>query len=489
MEFCSTRSAALRVSAAEAILRGLAPDGGLYLPAEIPSVPATALTAERYAGTARAVLQSFLPGYTAAELDAACAAYARFDASEVAPLRRVRPGLWSLELWHGPTCAFKDFALQLLPHLMTAAARKCGDRRELAILVATSGDTGKAALAGFADVPGTRVGVFYPDGGVSAIQRLQMVTQTGANVRVWGVRGNFDDAQNGVKAIFADAALAARLDRSGAALSSANSINWGRLAPQIAYYYWAYACLVREGAVERGAPVDFCVPTGNFGDILAGWYAKHSGLPVGRLICASNRNNVLTQFLNTGVYDRRREFYKTESPSMDILVSSNLERLLFLLSQDDGAVRGWMERLRRDGFYDVGPEMLAALRAEFRAYSCDNRRAAAAAGDLWTRFGYLCDPHTAVAMSAAAQHRALTGERTPTVVLSTASPFKFPDAVLHSIDIPFSGTDFEKLEALSILSGLPVPAGLSALRTAAPLHTGVIGRGEMKHAVEGWLEK
>ena len=490
MEFCSTRNGALRRSAAQAVLQGLAPDGGLFLPVALPSFsPAdvAAMTDWTYQQTACAVTAPFLPGFTAEELAGAARAYDRFSAPEVAPVRRVRPGLWSLELWHGPTCAFKDFALQLLPRLLTAAARKCGDGRTIAILVATSGDTGKAALAGFADVPGTKVGVFYPQGGVSPIQRLQMVTQAGGNVRVWGVEGNFDDAQSGVKAIFSDKALAARLDERGVALSSANSINWGRLAPQVAYYYWAYARLIKEGAIQNGDPVDFCVPTGNFGDILAGWYAKHSGLPVGKLICASNRNNVLTQFLNTGVYDRRRDFHRTDSPSMDILISSNLERLLYLLSGDDGKVRDWMERLRRDGFYDVGPAMTERLRAEFRAYCCDDLRAARTAGALWEQFGYLCDPHTAVAMDAVAQHRALTGDKTPTVALSTASPFKFPEAVLRSIGIPFDGGDFEKLEALSILSGRPAPAGLAGLKDAPVLHDAAVTRGGMKFAVEGWL--
>lgn len=493
MEFCSTRDSGARVSAAEAVLRGLSRDGGLYLPAEIPQFSAAQIeeiTRQNYQTTVQTVLSAFLPGYTAEELHAAAEAYGRFSAPEVAPVRKVKNGLWALELWHGPTCAFKDFALQLLPRLLTGAAKKCGSEQEIIILVATSGDTGKAALEGFSDVPGTRIGVFYPHGGVSTIQRLQMATQKGGNVAVWGVDGNFDDAQNSVKAIFSDRDLATRLEQSGKMLSSANSINWGRLAPQIAYYFWAYAQLLKQGAVNNGEPVDFCVPTGNFGDILAGYYAKRAGLPVGHLICASNRNNVLTQFISTGIYDRRRPFHRTNSPSMDILISSNLERLLYLLSGDSARVAAWMEQLRRDGFYNVGPEMLECLKQEgFLGYCSDDDRAGRAAGDLWTQTGYLCDPHTAVAVNAANQHRALTGDRTPTVVVSTASPFKFPDAVLESISMPFVGSDFEKLEALSILSGLPVPPSLSALKGEAELHTGIVPRGGMKVAVEEWLSR
>ncbi|MEA5040788.1 MAG: threonine synthase [Clostridiaceae bacterium] len=493
MEFCSTRDSAKRVSAAEAVLCGLSPDGGLFLPAEIPHFAAeqvAAMAKKDYPAMAKAILTAFLPGYTEPELDEAVAAYRRFTAPEVAPVRKIKNGMWAMELWHGPTHAFKDFALQLLPRLLTAAARKCGTKKEIVILVATSGDTGKAALEGFADVPGTRIGVFYPDGGVSPIQRLQMVTQAGGNVAVWGVDGNFDDTQNGVKAIFSDKSLAARLDASGKVLSSANSINWGRLAPQIAYYYWAYAQMLNTGAIQNGDIVDFCVPTGNFGDILAGYYAKRSGLPIGKLICASNRNNVLTQFLTTGVYDRRRQFHRTHSPSMDILISSNLERLLFLLSNDDRRVSDWMEQLRRDGFYDVGPEMLERIREEgFLAYCCDDERGGRAAGELWEKEGYLCDPHTAVAVNAVHQHHALTGDRTPVVVVSTASPFKFPDAVLESINVPFSGEDFEMLEALSILSRLPVPDSLASLKTAKEIHTDTLPRSGMKSAVEEWLSK
>ena len=349
MKFISTRGKSPAVTAAEAIRRGLAPDGGLYVPDELPVFSASeleALYALPYAELSAAVLERFLPGFSREELlDYTKKAYPSFDDDAVVPLHALGDKLWTMELFHGPTCAFKDVALQILPYLLAASVRKCADDHTVAILVATSGDTGKAALEGFADVPGTKIAVFYPDGGVSDIQRAQMATQGGNNVLVLAVRGNFDDAQTGVKDIFADAALASELDRAGVVLSSANSINWGRLAPQIAYYFAAYAQLLRAGAIAPGERVDFSVPTGNFGDILAGYFAKRAGLPVGKLLCASNSNNVLTDFLRTGVYDKNRPFLRTMSPSMDILVSSNLERLLYLAAQDGERVSEWMRAL------------------------------------------------------------------------------------------------------------------------------------------------
>ena len=398
MLFCSTRDKAARVTASQAILNGLAPDGGLYLPCELPQFTEQQIDRMKkldYRQTALTVLQAFLPDYSAEELeDAINKAYgSNFSSSQIAPLTSVKGNMWSLELYHGPTCAFKDFALQMLPHLMAGAMKKHADGKTVAILVATSGDTGKAALEGFANVPGTKICVFYPHGGTSEIQRLQMATQQGDNVNVLAVKGNFDDAQSGVKAIFTDAELAEKLAEHGVSLSSANSINWGRLAPQIAYYFWAYARLLRSGRICMGDPVNFCVPTGNFGNILAGYFAKKCGLPIDKLICASNQNNVLTQFFNTGVYDRNRPFHLTDSPSMDILISSNLERLLFLLTDgDDAQVREWMDSLKKNGKYDIGEAFLEKLRAEgFRGYCADDQRTRGAAAKIQRQRGEIPD--------------------------------------------------------------------------------------------------
>ena len=493
MDFISTRSAAVRTTAAGAVLRGLAPDGGLYLPEEIPSFSPEeirAMSAMAYPDLAALVLERFLPGFTPEELrEYTRKAYASFDTDEVVPLHALKDGVWSLELFHGPTCAFKDLALQILPYLLSASVRKCGDDHTVAILVATSGDTGKAALAGFADVPGTKIGVFYPHGGVSDIQRAQMVTQEGENVLVLAVEGNFDDAQTGVKKIFSDKALSAELEKVGVVLSSANSINWGRLAPQIAYYYAAYARLLARGAVAMGDKVDFCVPTGNFGDILAGYFAKRSGLPVGRLLCASNSNNVLTDFLRTGVYDKNRPFLKTMSPSMDILVSSNLERLLYLITGDPKQVSRWMEELRTAGRYELGPEWFARLQAEgFAAYFADEAETARTIRSTWEEQNYLADPHTACALSAAEQDRAGAGEKVPCVVLSTASPFKFAAAMLSSLGRAVPESGFAAQDALSALSGESIPAPLAVLRTKKERFPGVVSPAGMGAAVKKWLE-
>ena len=491
MFFIDTRNSGIHTDAASAILRGLAPDGGLFLPDEIPAISAeeiAGMTVLPYEEIASCVLGRFLPGFDTAELlGFARAAYASFDDRRIVPLNPLGDGISLLELYHGPTCAFKDLALQMLPYLMASSVKKCGEDHTVAILVATSGDTGKAALAGFADVPGTMIGVFYPDGGVSDIQRAQMVTQEGENVRVMAVEGNFDDAQTGVKRIFSDAALCERLRSAGVVLSSANSINWGRLAPQIAYYYSAYAQLLASGAVRAGEKVDFAVPTGNFGDILAGYYAKKSGLPVGNLICASNSNNVLTDFLHSGVYDRERPFLLTMSPSMDILISSNLERLLYLLSGDPERVAGWMRALTDAGRYDVGDLREKARDEGFLGYYADEEETARTIRETWEERRRAVDPHTAVGLAAARQYRAETGEKRPCVVLSTASPFKFAGSMLHCLgrDCPKSG--FDALYALSDLTGLPVPAPLAALRTKAERFSGTVAPADMASAVEKWL--
>ncbi|MDR1062041.1 MAG: threonine synthase [Clostridiales bacterium] len=414
MLFLSTRGAGGRISAQEAILKGMAGDGGLYVPESLPRVGPgfiEGLGRMGYAGAAAKIVKLFMDDFSDAEIaECAEAAYSprNFDSEAVAPLHALGDGsTYVLELFHGPTGAFKDMALQLLPPLLTKCLDKAGSPGEAAILVATSGDTGKAALEGFRDVPGTRILVFYPEDGVSEIQKLQMVTQEGGNARVAAVRGNFDDAQAGVKAVFADAAVAERLRGRGIFLSSANSINWGRLMPQIAYYFWAYAALLERGAARMGERVQFAVPTGNFGNILAGWYAKEMGLPISRLICASNANNVLSDFIATGVYDRNRGFAATMSPSMDILVSSNLERLLFELSGRDAAlVSGWMADLARRGRYDVGERVRAAMAATFAGgYATEDATRAAIKG-VFEKYRYLMDTHTAVGMSVYADMKA-----------------------------------------------------------------------------------
>lgn len=464
LKYSSTRGNAEQLDSAKAIIRGLAADGGLFVPDAMPQVDMAfieGLKALSYEERAEKVLGLFLTDYTAEEL-AGCVtrAYAngRFDTEKRAPVKAV--GEKSvLELWHGPTSAFKDMALQLLPQLMSTALKKTGKKDEVLILVATSGDTGKAALEGFRDVPQIRIMVFYPQGGVSRIQQLQMLTQEGGNVNVTAATGNFDDAQSGVKRIFGDKDFNEALAAKGIRLSSANSINWGRLVPQIVYYFYAYFRLAEQGAVEWGKPVDFCVPTGNFGDILAGYYAKQMGLPVGRLVCASNKNNVLTDFLRTGTYDARRTFYKTTSPSMDILISSNLERLLYHVSGSSEKVAGWMQELSATGKYTVDAETLAKIQQSFAAGYADDADGAA---EIKARFDgdhYLCDTHTAVAFRVAETRRT----DAPMVVLSTASPFKFPRDVLTALGGEAPASDFAAMAALTAETGAEAPASLREL--------------------------
>jgi len=492
MDFISTRSENSRTDAAGAILRGLAPDGGLYLPEKIPSFTGEeirAILALDYPALAGRVMERFLPGFDAPELEGyARRAYASFASPRTVPVHRLRSSTCTLELFHGPTCAFKDLALQVLPYLLAASVKKCGEDHTVAILVATSGDTGKASLAGFADVPGTRIGVFYPHGGVSDIQRAQMVTQEGDNVLVLGVEGNFDDAQTAVKKIFSDRDLALRLGKAGVVLSSANSINWGRLAPQIAYYYAAYAQLLAAGAIRFGEAVDFSVPTGNFGDILAGYYAKRSGLPIRKLICASNSNNVLTDFLRSGVYDKNRPFRQTISPSMDILASSNLERLLYVLTGDSARVGEWMGALSASGRYDVGEELRRTLSAEgFAAYSADEEQTAETIRRTWEQERYLADPHTAVGLYAAERFRREQGGAVPCVVLSTASPFKFAGAMLRALGRETPSDGFAALEELSAFAQQPIPGPLAGLREKPERFTGVVSPAGMTGEVERWL--
>ena len=472
MRYVSTRGAARPVSSLEAVLQGIAPDGGLYMPEAIPVLDCEALMERSTQEMAVQILSALLPDFKDMAGIVERAYCGKFETEDLTPLVKVG-GRYVLELFRGPTSAFKDVALSVLPQLMTAARRQLGIRERIIILTATSGDTGKAALEGFHDVEGTGIVVFYPAGGVSAIQRAQMVTQEGSNVRVAAIRGNFDDAQTGVKEIFATAAASLP---AGVRLSSANSINIGRLAPQVVYYFRAYAELLRLGVIRYGEAVDFTVPTGNFGDILAGYFAKCMGLPVGKLYCASNRNDVLTQFIRTGFYDRRRPFYKTDSPSMDILVSSNLERLLYLLSDGDTSlVSGLMMLLKAEGAYQLPKPLLEKLQAEFAAEAATDAQTAAAIGQVWSRYRYCMDTHTGVAWHCAEQLE----QKAPNVVLSTASPFKFPAAVLKALGQTPQADDFALLAQLQAVTGLPIPKNLAALSEKPELHTRVIEKDQM----------
>ena len=492
MQMFSTRGAAA-VTPSMAILRGLAPDGGLYVPAEYPQFTLeeiAALAPMSYQARAAFVLERFLPDFTREELEKAIAgAYGTgFDCDAVAPMAKVGSWAHALELWHGPTLAFKDMALQLLPYLLTMSGKKHGEEREVFILVATSGDTGKAALEGFLDVPGTRCCVFYPDGGVSQAQRLQMVTTGGSNTHVIAVKGNFDDAQTGVKKIFSDPDFAAKMNEQGRVLSSANSINFGRLVPQVVYYFSAYADLLAEGAIQPGDKVNFCVPTGNFGDILAADYAGKAGLPVGRLICASNENNVLADFIETGVYDiSERDFFKTISPSMDILISSNLERLLFDLCGCDGAkVSDLMAQLKEKRCYRVDEDMLSKLQAKYAAGYVSEEGIRAEIRRTWQEDHYLMDTHTAVASAVLRDYIEKTGDKTPAVIVSTASPYKFGASVLEAIageEAVKGKDDFACCAMLSEMTATREPDQIAKLPEMVIRHTSVCEKDAMAQAV------
>ena len=474
MLYHSTRSNAAFVDSAQAVLEGLAPDGGLYMPKAIPAFDWQQCLRGSSQDMATQILSALLPDIPDMPELVRRAYTGKFETEDLTPTVPVGD-FRVLELFRGPTSAFKDVALSMLPQLLTAAKKTKGMDEDILILTATSGDTGKAALEGFHDVPGVRICVFYPDGGVSQVQRAQMVTQEGSNVAVCAVRGNFDDAQTGVKNIFA----ACQGKELPFRLSSANSINIGRLAPQVMYYFRAYRDLLDAGTIALGDKVNFSVPTGNFGDILAGYLAKQLGLPVGTLICASNANNVLTDFIHTGTYDRKRPLLKTTSPSMDILVSSNLERLLYLLSGDTALVASLMEKLNREGSYTVPAELLERIQSEFWAAYCDDARAAEIIGRVYKEKGYLCDPHTASGWAAAEDYVAQTGDNRPMVVLSTASPYKFPVAVLNAIGGDTSGSEFDQMKTLSAITGVPIPRNLADLQGKAEKHTGVIDKDKM----------
>ncbi len=494
MRYISTRDNTIQYSASQAIAQGLARDGGLLTPFYIPKLPGKSLEDMRdmaYQQRAVYVMKQYLEEFSVKELtDYANAAYGpdRFDSPAVAPVHTVDSNTHCLELWHGPTCAFKDMALQMLPHLLTASLAKTEETKTVCILVATSGDTGKGALEGFKNVPRTKILVFYPKDGVSEVQELQMVTQEGGNVGVSAVVGNFDDAQTGVKKLFSDESLRQELARRGYFFSSANSINWGRVLPQIVYYISAYCDLLRDEKIAPGQAVNVCVPTGNFGNILAAYYAKEMGLPINQLICASNSNNVLTDFLREGVYDRNRQFYNTMSPSMDILISSNLERLLLALTQDPAEVREYMTQLAETGRYKVSGRIQDRLQKRFKGYFCDDRETQRAIRTMFERHGYLIDTHTAVAFSALEQYRRETGDDTPAIVASTASPFKFCNSVLEALGETGIASGLDALDQLTAKTGQPAPAPLAGLRDKAVRFTGVVEKDRMVDAVLSLLE-
>ena len=494
MQYISTRNKENNTSASRAIAQGLARDGGLMTPAYIPHLPQNALEelcGMSYQQRAVYIMNLFLEEFSVNELTGfAAKAYGpeKFDTPAVAPVHTLGDGLHCLELWHGPTCAFKDMALQMLPHLLTASLKKTEEDKTVCILVATSGDTGKGALEGFKDVGNTRILVFYPKDGVAAIQELQMNTQEGNNVGVCSVYGNFDDAQTGVKKLFSDEQLREELAKRGYFLSSANSINWGRVLPQIVYYVSAYCDMVRDGKIAVGDPINICVPTGNFGNILSAYYAGEMGVPVGRLICASNSNNVLTDFLSTGVYDRNRTFYNTMSPSMDILISSNLERLLYAINQDDEEVRGYMRQLTETGRYEVTEKAKSWITKRFFAGCCDDENTQRVVRQVYEKYNYLIDPHTAVAFDVVDQYRTQTGDETPMLIVSTASPFKFCDNVLGALGQTDIADGLEVLDQLTELTGLAAPAPLAGLKNKTIRFNQSVEKDRMVDMVRGMLD-
>lgn len=492
MFYKSTRDSSIRVESAAAIAKGISEEGGLFVPESIPSISMDelkSLAGMNYAQRAAFVFSKYLTDYTDAELRYCTeSAYTTkaFDTENIAEIAHLFEGTYMLELWHGPTCAFKDMALQILPYFLTTAVKKLNMDKKVVILVATSGDTGKAALEGFKDVPGTEIMVFYPVEGVSDMQKRQMVTQEGENVTVCAVKGNFDDCQSGVKKIFTDHTVLDALEKGGMTFSSANSINWGRLVPQIVYYVSSYVSLAESGEIAYGDLLNVVVPTGNFGNILAAYYAKMMGVPLGKLICASNINKVLTDFIRTGVYNRNRQFYPTTSPSMDILISSNLERLLYLLTgEDDAQIREWFTALAEKGTYEVTDAVKAKLTEQFYGGFCDDAETKATIAELYQKYGYTCDTHTAVAVKVYEDYRKETGDITKTLIASTASPFKFSASVLDALGKkPADGTDeYDMVELLHEVSSMEIPQSLAALKTKPRRFDGSIDKSEMQQFV------
>lgn len=490
MFYTSTRSA-VKVTASEAIVNGISTDGGLYVPSSFPILSPEDIAAFKdlsYPERAASILQKFLDGFSYEELlEYSTAAYSRFD-GDPAPVAKIDDNTFILELWHGPTAAFKDLALTLLPYLIMASRKKTGEKNKTLILVATSGDTGKAALEGFKDVTDTEIIVFYPDEGVSYMQKLQMVTQEGGNVHVCAIKGNFDDAQSAVKTIFTDKKMIEKIAEKGYSLSSANSINWGRLVPQIVYYFSAYADLIEAEEIKPGDKINFCVPCGNFGNILAGYYAKLMGLPVDTFICASNKNNILTDFFNTGVYDTNREFYKTQSPSMDILISSNLERFIYELSgRDNKFVAEKMAELKTSGKFSVDVKLLK--NCGIVAGYADEEETSEAIGNFFEVNDYPLDPHTAVAASVYADYATQAEDNTTTVIVSTASPYKFPSAVYYAISDFFIEDPFKAAKKLQFDSAMDIPECILNIKSKTVRHTEVVDRKDIGEAVLGFIDK
>ena len=488
----STRNADKTVTASQAILKGLSDDGGLFVPTQIPvlDIPVEKLASMTYQEIAYEVMSRFLTDFTEDELKACIErAYdSKFDTKEIAPVKKA-DGAYYLELFHGATIAFKDMALSILPHLLTTSAKKNNVKNEIVILTATSGDTGKAAMAGFADVPGTKIIVFYPKNGVSPVQEKQMVTQKGNNTYVVGITGNFDDAQTGVKKMFNDKNMAEELSNAGYQFSSANSINIGRLVPQIVYYVYAYATLYKNGEIKAGEKINVTVPTGIFGNILAAFYAKNMGLPVAKLICASNENKVLYDFFTTGTYDKNREFMLTSSPSMDILISSNLERLIYRIAGNDAEKdKELMAALSGQGRYEITEEMKAQLQDFYGNYASEEETAAEIKR-LYEDCGYVIDTHTAVASAVYQKYVKETGDEAKTVIASTASPFKFTRSVMNAIDRKYDALgDFELVDELSKIANVAVPGAIEEIRTAPVVHDVQCDVDKMKDTVEQFLK-
>lgn len=496
MNYISTRNSELKLKSSEAIKKGLSDDGGLFVPEEFPKITETELKkmlTMSYIERANLVLKKFLTDFTAKEIsDCTTGAYgnSKFSSKKVAPVVKLDDNRYILELWHGPTCAFKDMALQILPYFMTTAMKKTNEDKEIVILVATSGDTGKAALEGFKDAKGTKIIVFYPGDGVSDIQKLQMMTQEGANVFVSGIDGNFDDAQSGVKEIFTDKNINSVMEQNNYAFSSANSINWGRLVPQIVYYISAYCDMAESGEIAIGDKINVCVPTGNFGNILAAYYARKMGLPINKFICASNSNNVLTDFIKTGEYNKNRDFYTSISPSMDILISSNLERLLFDISGNDSKrVTTMMNKLKKSGSYSLTKALHKKVTDLFWGGFCDDYFTKV---QIWKTFeeqGYTLDTHTAVAVDVYGQYLRDTGDNTKTIIASTASPYKFSEQVLSAlgVDTADESDDFEIISMLNEKCSMEIPESLSALKNKKVIFDGVVKKTEMYSVIKNFL--
>lgn len=492
MEYRSTRQSKERLSASQAIIKGISKDGGLFVPCRFPNLRDSLdkLKDLDYKELAAEIMGEYLDEFDENTLSAyADKAYSKYDHSKIVPISPLRDGVYMMELWHGPTLAFKDMALQMLPLLLSGSLRLQKTDKDILILVATSGDTGKAALEGFKDVDHTAICVFYPHDGVSKAQKLQMITQEGKNVMVSGIKGNFDDAQSGVKRLFADVGFNKQAEELGYSLSSANSINWGRLLPQIVYYFWGYLDLVRQGALNMGDKMNVCVPTGNFGNILAAYYAKQMGLPVGRLICASNVNNVLTDFFHTGTYNINREFFKTNSPSMDILISSNLERLLYhFAGENDETIKSFMADLKEKGEYTVSQDIKAKMDDEFFVGFCSEQATLDVINVVFEEQKYLMDTHTAVAYDVVSQYKAKTGDETPCLVASTASPYKFSSSVLSALDYPVDNDEFVNAAKIQEVTGMQIPDNLLELKDKQVRFEGVCEKQDMAKITLDWIK-